>query len=99
LGHEASRQTIRHDVRGSGYIKIVDRANLGPDRTLYIIEAAGKTLLLGITAQKIERLAQLDAGRLVQSHEQAGGEPILEMFSQLLRKAQKDFSAKRRIIR
>lgn len=44
----------------SGNIKILDRAALGPDRSLYIVEAAGKTLLIGATQQRIETLCELD---------------------------------------
>ena len=49
----------------AGNIKILDRASLGPDRCLYIVEAGGKTLLIGATSQRIDALSELDPEALL----------------------------------
>lgn len=44
----------------SGNIRILDRTYLGQDRMLVIIEVAGQTMLVGATAQHIEKLCDID---------------------------------------
>lgn len=71
---------------GGGNIKILDRAALGQDKALLIVQTAGKTMLVGVTAQHIEKLCDIDAENLaapVQS-------PEFGSFSDALKKALKD---------
>lgn len=49
---------------GTGRIKVIDKLFLGQDRGLFIVQVAGKTLLLGVTAQRIEMLCELNADAL-----------------------------------
>lgn len=45
-------------------IELLDRLPVGADRTLCIVRAADKTLLIGMTAHSMQTLAELDAERL-----------------------------------
>lgn len=49
----------------AGNIRVVDRVTLGPDWMLCIVEAAGKTMLLGVTQQRIEKLCDVEASELL----------------------------------
>lgn len=57
---------------GNGYaaagtgrmIEVLDRMGLGQEKQLLVVKAAGKVLLLGVTAHHIEKLEELDAGAL-----------------------------------
>lgn len=62
-------------VIGRGYaaagtgrmIEVLDRMGLGQEKQLLVVKAAGKVLLLGVTAQHIEKLEELDADALPQA--------------------------------
>ena len=50
---------------GIGYIngnriKVIDRVSLGRDGMLVVVSVAGKLMLMGVTSQHIEKLAELD---------------------------------------
>lgn len=45
---------------GQGPIRIRATATLGPRERIVIVEAAGKSLLVGITAQSMQTLAEFD---------------------------------------
>lgn len=49
---------------GSGWISILDRAYIGQDRQILVIQVADKTMLIGVTASHIEKLCELDPGQL-----------------------------------
>ena len=68
---------------GASAIQIIARTTLEPRRTLYIVEAAGKTLLLGTTDNgPIATLAELDSSALGQ----AAAVPPKRRFAELLRR-------------
>jgi len=69
----------------SGSIRVVDKLMLGPDRMLCIVQTAGKTLLLGITQQRIEMLCELDEAAL--TFPERGTVPsFADMFKTVLEK-------------
>ena len=45
-------------------IEVLDRMGLGQEKQLLVVRAAGKVLLLGVTAHHIEKLEELDAAAL-----------------------------------
>lgn len=47
-------------------IEVLDRMGLGQEKQLLVVKAAGKVLLLGVTAHHIEKLEELDADALPQ---------------------------------
>ncbi len=49
-----------------GYIRVLDRVNIGPDRQVCIVQTGGKTFLLGVTSQSVVTLGELDAESLAQ---------------------------------
>lgn len=49
----------------SGNIKVLDKISLGQDRMLFIIEAAGETMLIGVTPQHIEKLGDVSPEALL----------------------------------
>lgn len=48
----------------SGGMRVVDKLALGRDHDLLIIETGGKTLLIGVSPQHMETLAELDSEEL-----------------------------------
>lgn len=68
--------------RGSSNIKILDRMLLSQDKTLVILEVAGQCMLFGITQQSIQKICDLDAGRLQPS---SATEPFSTIFLEALK--------------
>ena len=66
LAYWATRVLARgYAANGTGHmIEVLDRMGLGQDKQLLVVKAAGKVLLLGVTAHHIEALEELDAGAL-----------------------------------
>src|ERR1044071_3736451 len=51
-------------VRGAHLLDVVARVPLEPRRSLYVVEVAGKTLLVGISEMGLSVLSGLDAGEV-----------------------------------
>lgn len=67
-------------------VRVVTRFPLEPQKSLYIVEVAGKSLLLGVTSDRIDLLTQLDGEQIEQLLEQESTKtPRLE-FSKYLRR-------------
>lgn len=67
-------------------VRVVTRFPLEPQKSLYIVEVAGKSLLLGVTSDRIDLLTQLDGEQIEQLLEQESAKtPRLE-FSKYLRR-------------
>lgn len=63
-------------AKGSGrYIRLLDRTALGQDKSVALVKAGGKYLLLGIAASRISVLAELDGDQIedTQVQEAPGG--------------------------
>lgn len=56
----------RFSINGSpgGQIKVLDRLSIGQDKTLLIVQAAEKTLLVAVASHAVATLCELDAGTL-----------------------------------
>lgn len=72
-------------------IEVVERVGLGTDKQLLIIKAAGRAYLLGVTAQHIEKIEELDPDSLPP----VGGEPgkdntFLDTFRSAFAKTRKE---------
>ena len=65
-------------------LRIVDRLSLEPRRTLYVVEAAGRYLLVGVGDGAMTMLAELDGARLPQP---AAPEKADDRFTAALRRA------------
>jgi flagellar protein FliO/FliZ len=50
--------------RGGGVLEVVARVPLEPRRSLYVVEVAGKTLLVGTSEMGLSVLSELDAERV-----------------------------------
>lgn len=48
----------------NGSIRVLDKVAVGQERMLMVVQAAGETLLIGVTPQHIETLCTLDAEKL-----------------------------------
>ena len=66
LAYWATKVLARgYTAGGTGHtIEVLDRMGLGQEKQLLVVKAAGKVLLLGVTAHHIEKLEELDAGAL-----------------------------------
>lgn len=51
-------------VRGAHLLDVVARLTLEPRRSLYVVEAAGKTLLIGTSEMGLSVLSELDCDRV-----------------------------------
>lgn len=69
----------------SGNIKILDRVALGQDKNLLIIQVANKTMLLGVTQQRVEKLCDIDENQLVQIEPSAGNGDFSEILKKTLK--------------
>jgi flagellar protein FliO/FliZ len=67
--------------RGAHLLAVVARLPLEPRRSLYVVEVAGKTLLVGTSEMGLSLLSELDGGQ-VRAHAEAR-----PSFGELVRKA------------
>jgi flagellar protein FliO/FliZ len=79
----------------SQLMKVVARYSLEPQKSLYIVEVAGKHLLLGVTQEKIALISELDtnaiqgtleAATLVNEVKPSIGSTAMKEFSKYLRR-------------
>lgn len=70
-------------VRGAHLLDVIARVPLEPRRSLYVVDVAGKTLLLGTSEMGLSVLTELDAGE-VKARAQAAARPT---FGELVRAA------------
>ncbi len=70
-------------MSGARSIKILERAPIAQDKTLVIVKVGEKHMLLGVSAQHIEKIADLDAGDIVPVKE---GEFVQGSFKEILKK-------------
>ncbi|MEJ7603381.1 MAG: flagellar biosynthetic protein FliO [Kofleriaceae bacterium] len=81
-GGEANRQFLSTGrVRGAHVLDIVARLPLEPRRSLYVVEVAGKTLLVGTSEMGLSLLTELD-GAAVRART-----PVRQNFGDLVRTA------------
>ena len=74
----------RRSPAGRSSLRVIDRLSLEPRRTLYVVEAAGRYLLVGVGDGPMTVLAELDAAKLAQPEPA----PIVEdRFTAVLRRA------------
>lgn len=66
-----SKYSVRNSK--SENIKIIERMPVAQDKSLMIIKSAGKTLLIGVTAQHIEMITELDEDMIVSADENSLG--------------------------
>lgn len=82
----ASR-AIGRAYAGSGAgrtVQLLDRVALGGEKQLLVVKAAGKVLLLGVTAHQITFLQQLDEAELPPPAEAPESAPFLAAFKRAL---------------
>lgn len=65
-------------------IQVVERIGLGTDKQLLIVKAAGRAYLLGVTAQHIEKIEELDPDELPDVFEPGKDGAFLDMFKKAL---------------
>lgn len=67
--------------------KVLDSMSLGPNRSLYVVEIAGKVLLLGVTEQNITLLEEItDELEIVKLRNEAGAHAQNPDFQQVFAK-------------
>jgi len=73
-------------ARNGTYIKIVDSLVIGPDKQIILIETGNKILIVGITQQRMETLAEFskeEFGTLNKSEDENGGNKNNDFMSVL----------------
>ncbi|HVU52333.1 MAG TPA: flagellar biosynthetic protein FliO [Polyangia bacterium] len=73
--------------RASGAVKVLARCPLEPRRSVYVIEAAGKCLLVGVGDGPMTVLAELDAGALPK---ETAPPKFADVLARVLRRAPSD---------
>jgi len=81
MGKHYSRQ-----ASPANQIKIIDKLDLGRDRFMMIIQTGGKTLLVGVTTQRVETLAELAHEELASLPETVGGADFFRIWKDKLQK-------------
>lgn len=79
--------------RGNKNIKILESVPLGQNKSLMIVEAAGKTFLLGITSNEISLVSELDGENLVADSSDKNAE-TMEFSSALKKVLENNFGRK-----
>ena len=77
-----------------GYIRVLDRVNIGPDRQVCIVQTGGKTFLLGVTSQSVVTLGELDAEQLVQLQANAQAAVFPDILQSFLKKSNSENAGK-----
>jgi flagellar protein FliO/FliZ len=77
----AGRWLATGRARGGHLMGVVARLPLEPRRSLYVVEVAGKALLVGTSELGLSLLSELDAGEL------RAREPVRPSFAELVRAA------------
>lgn len=68
----------------SRMIQVVERIGLGADKQLVIVKAAGRAYLLGVTAQHIEKIEELDPDDLTPAPDTGQDSAFLDVFKNAL---------------
>lgn len=79
--------------RGNKNIKILESVPLGQNKSLMIVEAAGKTFLLGITSNEISLVSELNGENLVADGSDKNAE-TMEFSSALKKVLENNFGRK-----
>jgi flagellar biosynthetic protein FliO len=74
---------------GAREMTLIDKLSLGRDRHLLIVRAGEKTLLLGVTLQHIEALAELDGEQLQDLPAPQGAADFFSILKERLKKPEK----------
>ncbi len=85
LSYICSKYLGKGIVRSSSsqYMRMVDQMMVGQNRTLVIVQAGGRYLLLGVGPEQIQTLAELSEEDLLPLGSTDGGEPALD-FGRIL---------------
>lgn len=82
LGHRYGAQSLR-----GTHMEVLERVMLAPDRSLVLVRLRDRVLLLGVTAQRIETLAQLDPSDYTGAPAAPDASPAADSFAAMLRDA------------
>lgn len=69
---------------GSRSLQVLDRLPMGGEKQLLVVKAAGRVLLLGVTAHRVEVLCELDESRLPPPPAAPGNSPFLAAFQRAM---------------
>jgi flagellar biosynthetic protein FliO len=72
--------------QGMGPIRVLARCPLEPRRSVYVIEAGGKCLLVGVGEGPMTVLAELDAGAVAREREAVPSPKFAEVLARVLRR-------------
>lgn len=56
----ALRMFSRRITTNGGRLRVIDRASLGRDSMLLVVAVAGKVILVGVSSQRVEQIADLE---------------------------------------
>ncbi|MFQ6096464.1 MAG: flagellar biosynthetic protein FliO, partial [Armatimonadota bacterium] len=73
-----NRRQATSESAATGDLKVGERACLGPDRSLYIVEAAGQRLLISVDATATTLLAHLNPAGVSQDDDGRDHQPCAE---------------------
>ncbi len=82
LSKNMSRRSSMKSLYG-GYLEIIERVVIGQDRFIYIVRIKDRVLLLGVTANQITKLDELNADDYPKKSDEQSSSP--EKFSSLFK--------------
>lgn len=80
---------------GHRLVRVIDVAPLGPQRTVAVVDVAGRILVLGSTQQSITLLAEITDAEQVRRLRELGLEPAGLGFAEAFRKARERWGRER----
>ncbi|MGL5972231.1 MAG: flagellar biosynthetic protein FliO [Oscillospiraceae bacterium] len=71
-------------------IKIIDRIALAPDKSICIVDIAGKKMVIGVTTNAVNKICDLDDSQIIEDNTINGAKPQDFNFSKILKDTIKD---------
>jgi len=88
LAYGLRRLSKRVSFTGGGRLRVLDRANLGKDAMLLVVSVCGKLMLIGVSGQSVQKLAELEMSEedYTATVTNSGNAGFFDVFSGLLKK-------------
>lgn len=78
---------MRYDMKGR-HIKVKDVVNLGLNRSLYLVEVGGRSILVGSSDKGLQRIADITGVDLDEGYDEEGGVDFAKSLDDAINKPQ-----------
>lgn len=70
--------------RSQGRIKILEKVNLAPDKSLIIVEVDGQTMFLGVSSHGISKISDLETHKIPENQSSPSGMSFLDGMKKII---------------